>query len=100
MATHANGGRGLYWPVAFRYRGAILDDLCSHGIRPNSVTDPAFVREYLSDLYRYEIRHLKARLIRGEFPRGDYARRVKDLRNEYFLLAIPLTEWVEADLNH
>jgi hypothetical protein len=81
---------------AFHYRPDILADLCSHGIRPGPATEPAFVREYLSDLYRYEIRKLKARLLGGEFPQREYASRVKRLRDEYFLLAIPVERWIEG----
>lgn len=81
--------------MPFHYRADILADLHSHGIGPNSETDPAFVREYLSDLYRYEIRKLKARLLAGEFPQREYAARVKHLRNQYFVLAIPLPLWVD-----
>ena len=81
--------------MPFHYRPDILEDLCSHGIRPTADTDPAFVREYLSDLYRYEIRRLKGRLVRGDFPQRDYAPKVRALRNAYFLLAIPVDRWVE-----
>lgn len=82
-------------PVPYRYRPDILTELGSLGIRPAEDTEPAFVREYLNDFYRYEIRALKARLLRGEFPRHEYAGRVKTLRNRFFLLAIPLERWVE-----
>jgi hypothetical protein len=80
--------------VPFRYHAAILEQLESQGIRPTPDTDPAFVREYLSDLYRYEIRQLKARLLRQEFPRGEYAERVKQLRRKYVLLSTSPERWV------
>ena len=81
--------------MPFHYRPDILADLQAHGIGPTADTEPAFVREYLNDLYRYEIRRLKARLLAGEFPQHEYASRVKRLRNQYFILAIPLPLWVE-----
>jgi hypothetical protein len=80
--------------LTFDYHAAILEQLGSHGIRPTSHTDPTFVREYLSDLYRYEIRRLKARLLEKEFPRGEYAERVRDLRRKYVLLSTAPERWV------
>ena len=80
----------------FRYHTAILEELASHGIRPTPETDPAFVREYLSDLYRYEIRQLKARLLQQEFPRGEYAGRVRELRRKYVLLSTSPDRWVTS----
>jgi hypothetical protein len=79
--------------VNFQYSGAILEQLALHGIRPTSATDPAFVREYLSDLYRYEIRRLKARLLENAFPRGEYAARVRQLRRKYELLSTSPERW-------
>jgi hypothetical protein len=52
------------------------------------------VREFLSDLYRYEIRQLKGRLLRQEFPRGEYAGRVRQLRRKYVLLSTSPQLWV------
>jgi hypothetical protein len=79
--------------VSFQYHAAILEQLASHGIRPTSATDPAFVRVYLSDLYRYEIRQLKARLLANAFPRGEYAGRVRELRGKYVLLSTSPERW-------
>ncbi|HXE80629.1 MAG TPA: hypothetical protein VNK41_07770 [Vicinamibacterales bacterium] len=81
----------------FRYRPDILDELRARGVDPDAATDPRFVREYLSDLYRYEIRQLKARLLRGEFPRQEYAGRVVELRKKYVLLSVPVEDWTEPD---
>ena len=75
------------------YRVEILDQLALHGIRPRPSTSPDFVRDYLSDLYRYEIRRLKKRLQRGEFPQTDYLSRVVQLRVKYPLLSIPTRLW-------
>ncbi len=77
------------------YRPDVLDELSSHGVRPTSSTHPAFVRDYLSDLYRYEIRKLRARLLRGEIAKADYAGHVIQLRLRYPLLSIPVELWVE-----
>ncbi len=76
-----------------RYRPEVLEALGRHGIVPRDDTPPALVREYLNDLYRYEIRRLRARLLRGEFPKATYSGRVAQLRDRYLLLAIRTDDW-------
>jgi hypothetical protein len=76
------------------YRPEVLDELAEHGIRPGPNTSPQFIRDYLSDLYRYEIRRLRARLLRGEIPKQDYSTHVVRLRLRYPLLSIPTERWV------
>ncbi len=73
---------------SFRYRADVLRDLWRHGIRPTSRTRPELVREFVRDLYRYEIRSLRARMLRQEFPRVEYAARVDRLRRQYPILAL------------
>jgi hypothetical protein len=82
--------------VSFHYHPNILEQLAFHGIRPSRDTSPAFVREYLSDLYRYEIRQLKSRLLQEEFPRAEYAGRVRQLRRKYVLLSTSPDRWVTS----
>jgi hypothetical protein len=53
------------------------------------------VREFVNDLYRYEIRCLRDRLLRGEFPKHTYLDRVVALRNKYSVLALRPAEFVE-----
>ena len=79
--------------MAYRYRTEVLEALGRHGVAPRDDTPPALIREYLNDLYRYEIRRLRARLLRGEFPKATYAGRVGQLRDRYRLLAIRVEEW-------
>ncbi len=76
-----------------KYRPEVLEQLSLHGIRPGPSTSPELVRDYLSDLYRYEIRRLKGRLLRGEFPKTEYLPRVVQLRVKYRLLSIPTRLW-------
>lgn len=76
------------------YRPEVLEQLALHGIRPGPATPPALIRGYLSALYRYEIRRLKGRLLRGEFPRHEYLSRVVHLRLKYPLLSIPTDRWL------
>jgi hypothetical protein len=79
--------------VPFEYTEEVLEELWKHGVVPTRDTDPQLVRDFLSALYRYEIRQLKARLVAGEFPQGEYASRVRELRRGYVLLSIPLETW-------
>jgi hypothetical protein len=81
--------------VEYRYRSDVLRALETHGIRPHPTTSPELVREYVNDLYRYEIRRLRDRLLRGEFPRNTYFDRVVSLRNKYSVLALRPAEFVE-----
>lgn len=80
-------------PVAWQYRPDVLEELTRHGVVPTPATDPQVVRDFLSALYRYEIRRLKGRLLRGQFPQRDYAALVRLLRRQYVLLSIPLETW-------
>jgi hypothetical protein len=52
------------------------------------------VREYVRDLYKYEIRQLRARMIRREFPKTEYATRVDALRRAYPVLALQPWQFV------
>jgi hypothetical protein len=79
--------------VRFDYTTEVLDELRTHGVVPTDTTDPQLVRDFLSALYRYEIRVLKARLLGREFPQREYAGRVRQLRRRYVLLSIPLETW-------
>jgi len=79
--------------MAYRYRPEVLDALARHGVRPLEQTSPSQIRDHLNDLYRYEIRRLRASLLRGEFPKQDYVDHVLTLRGRYMLLSMPVAEW-------
>ena len=49
--------------MPFEYAPEALEILAGHGLCPAPHTHPRIVREGLSDLYRYEIRRLKQRLL-------------------------------------
>jgi hypothetical protein len=89
-----DAGRRLV-QMEYRYRADVLDRLETHGIRPRQTTRPELVREFVNDLYRYEIRALRDRLLRGEFPKHTYVDRVVTLRNKYSVLALRSSEFVE-----
>ena len=77
------------------YKPDVLARLETHGIRPRPTTRPELVREFVNDLYRYEIRQLRDRLRRGEFPKDTYFDRVVTLRNKYSILALKPFQFVE-----
>ena len=80
----------------FRYRPEILEQLLVHGVRPTDVTQPELVRDFVRDLYKYEIRCLRDRYVRREFPKREYAGRVDDLRRRYPVLALQACDFVDT----
>jgi hypothetical protein len=83
--------------VAFHYTPEVLEELGRHGVAPHEGTDPQLVRDWLSAVYKVEIRALKRRLLRREFPQSEYAGRVRALRRNYVLLSIPLEIWTRRE---
>lgn len=81
--------------MQYQYRRDVLERLETHGIRPRPTTRPELVREFVNDLYRYEIRRLRDRLLRGEFPKNTYIDRVVTLRNKYSVLALRPPEFLQ-----
>lgn len=79
----------------FTYRADVLEQLLHHGVRPTSATRPELVHEFVSDLYRYELRRLRERLLRKEFPKHEYFGRVVELRRKYPIISLKPREWVE-----
>ena len=66
----------------FRYRADVLEQLRLHGVHPNERTRPALIYEFVSDLYRYELRRLRDRLLQKDFPKHEYYGRVVELPRE------------------
>jgi hypothetical protein len=81
--------------TTYRYRGDVLEELTRHGVRPTPSTRPELVHEYVSDLYRYELRRLRDRLVRGEIPKAGYFDRVVALRRQYPLVSLKPHQLVE-----
>jgi len=81
--------------VAYRYRREVLEQLAAHGVRPTSATPPEKVHEYLNDLYRYELRRLRDRLVRREIAKPDYYAHVVAVRTRYPLLSLKPRHWTE-----
>jgi hypothetical protein len=82
-------------PQTYVYRREILEQLAAHGVRPQPTTRPELVHELISDLYRYEIRRMRQRLIRGEFVRSEYFDRIVQLRRRYPLVSLKPHDFVE-----
>jgi hypothetical protein len=72
----------------FEYRPDVLEELTRHGVRPTPRTRPELVHEFVSDLYRYELRRLRDRLLRREFRRQDYFGKVVELRRAYRVITM------------
>jgi hypothetical protein len=79
----------------FRYRRDVLLELERHGVRPTAQTSPELVRGYVRDLYKYEIRALRERYLRAEFPKKEYSGRVDELRRRYSVLALLPRQFIE-----
>ena len=77
------------------YTSEVLEELARHGLVPRADTPPQQLRDAVRDLYKHEIKRLKARLLAREFPKGEYAERVIALRRRYPLLSIPLELWID-----
>ena len=77
------------------YRSDVLEQLLRHGVRPTAHTPPQLVRNFVRDLYKYEIRCLRERYLRAEFAKLEYARHVDALRRQYPVLALQPREFVE-----
>ena len=78
-----------------RYRPDVLEQLLVHGVRPREHTRPELVRDFVRDLYKYQIRALRDRYVRGEFPKLEYAARVDALRRQYPVLALYAREFLD-----
>ncbi|MBI4886570.1 MAG: hypothetical protein HY824_05725 [Acidobacteria bacterium] len=81
--------------MEYRYKTEVLDELARHGVRPKPTTAPEVLRDFVNDLYRFELRRLRDRLVRREIPKPEYSAHVVEARNRYRLLALKLWEWTE-----
>lgn len=84
-------------PMPFIYRESVLNQLIKHGVMPDEGTPPALVHDFINDLYLYEIRSLKRRMLSGEIPRAEYADHIRRLRDRYPVLGLPVQFWTEGE---
>ena len=78
---------------SFTYHPPVLEELARHGLRPRPTTPPQALRDAVRDLYKFEIKRLRAELLAGRIRKVDYAGRVVELRTRYQLLSLPLELW-------
>lgn len=78
-----------------RYRREVLEQLATHGIAPTAETPPQLVHDFVNDLYRYELRRLRDRLLQKEIVKADYYSLVIQIRKRYPLLSLKLWQWLE-----
>ena len=81
----------------YHYRPAVYEALSAHGVRPKLTTPPELVHEFVSDLYRFELRKLRHRQVNGEIPKHEYSRYVIELRKQYLLISVPIHHWTTAE---
>ena len=72
----------------------MLEALARHGARPSPTTPPERLHDFVNDLYRYELRRLRAALLAGAFPKTEYYGRVVALRRRYPLLSVKPGQWL------
>jgi len=76
------------------YPPELLDALGRFGLAPTPDTLPGLVRDQLNDLYRWEIRRLRERLLAGDIAKPDYVGHVIALRKKYWPLSATPAQWV------
>ena len=78
------------------YRADVLRACERHGILPTPRTPPELARGFVRDLYCYELRVLRDRMLQGVFPKHEYANRVVALRDTYRVLSLRPHEWLAS----
>jgi hypothetical protein len=75
------------------YPPELREALAGFGLSPSETTPPILVRDALSDLYRYELRELRRRLLAGAIAKADYIGFVVALRKKYWPLTLQPDAW-------
>ena len=91
MTVDSRNAMGIYV-----YRRDVLAALYVRGIVPTEHTPPEMVRDFVRDLYKYELRQLRDRYMRQEFPKKEYSDRVVQLRDKYPVLSLVARQWVAS----
>ena len=82
--------------MEYIYHPKVFEELGRFGLCPKATTPPALAKEFLNDLYRHELRTLRARLAAREIPKAGYSDRVVELRKKYLLCSIRVELWATA----
>lgn len=83
--------------MTYAWDPEMLAALAPLGVRPEPRTPPALVKDYVTDLYQYELRRLRDRLVKGEVAKASYAGLVAAIRPRYWMLSIPSAEWARRE---
>lgn len=75
------------------YPAELAEALLLYGLRPTPATPPQLVRDALNDLYRFEIRRLRQRLLAGAVEKSRYRDEVILLRKRYWPLSLTAEQW-------
>lgn len=78
---------------SWSYPTELAEALLTFGLKPTAATPPMVVRDALSDLYRYEIRRLRQRLLDGKVEKARYVDEVITLRKRYWPLSLQPGHW-------
>jgi hypothetical protein len=79
----------------YAYRRDVLASLLAHGVIPTDHTPPEMARDFVRDLYKYELRQLRDRYVKQEFAKREFSARVVELRDKYPVLALLARQWVD-----
>ena len=77
-------------------RAEVRASLVRHEVVPADDDTPSSLKERLNDRYLEDVRRLRDRQRGGQITMRDYAERVRELRDDYSLLGLPLELWVEV----
>ena len=80
----------------YRYRDDVLAECRRLGVFPTEHTPPDLARGFIRDLYKFELRRLRERYMKGEFPKREYEKLVIEIRDRYPALALPAQLWVTS----
>jgi hypothetical protein len=72
----------------------VLAELWKYGVRPKDHTPPEVARGFIAELYKFELRKLRDRYVRGEFPKREYHKLVIEIRDRYPVLALTPRQWL------
>lgn len=77
----------------YSYPPELVEGLALIGVSCVPDVSPAATRDAADDLYKAELRALRARLLAGEFDRRRYVELIIQLRKQFWVLTLPLGAW-------
>jgi hypothetical protein len=82
--------------AVYKYRDEVLAELRKYGVFPTEHTPPQLARGFINELYKFELRKLRDRYVRGDFQKREYHTLVIEIRDRYPVLALVPRQWVES----